>query len=91
MMEQTTDNQIVRLSWARVIPVVVAIVFSSNALTAYKYQIDENKQEIQYDKERSDRKDKAAMIEFKQLLYEQELRNEKIMLELKLKECEDTK
>lgn len=85
----TTDNQRLTLTWSKVIPVVIAIVFSSNALTAYKYQIDENTQETIYERERTDRKFKNNMIETKQLLHIQSLENEIIMLDLKLEECEN--
>lgn len=83
----TTDEQKVSLKWKTVIPVVVAMMLGSNAFTAYKYQIDENKQDVIYNSERSDRKDKAVIVETKQLIYISELETE--IKRLKRHQCND--
>ena len=69
----TIDEQMMTLRWKTVVPVVAGMLFVSNVITAYKYQIDENKQELIYERERTDRKIKATMIETKQLIYINEL------------------
>ena len=69
----TIDEQMMTLRWKTVVPVVAGMLFVSNVITAYKYQIDENKQELIYERERTDRKIKATMTETKQLIYINEL------------------
>ena len=69
----TIDEQMMTLRWKTVVPVVAGMLFVSNVITAYKYQIDENKQEIIYERERTDRKIKSTMTETKQLIYISEL------------------
>ena len=85
---ETTDQKKIILTWAKVLPMVAGLLLGTNTVTGLIFNQERNTEDIKYNMERADRKDKAQMEKTKQLLYISELKAEILHLQHELKEYE---